>query len=247
MKRLAIALVALFAAVSAHAQLGVVAGVTSTSTKLEEAYKDIAKTQSVTQYHAGIVYNLNLPLGFSIQPGVIYNMKGASLNTNLNGVVGMESLKDLDVQVDTKTGYLEVPVRVAWGINVANVIKPFIFAEPFVGYAINTETKTKFKDDLSQQVAQGAASALGVKLETTNSDADKWVDRNRINYGLGLGAGITALKRLSLSVKYYWDFGAAFTTSEDGKTSSSISAAAVGKALKDQKCNGIVASLTLYF
>lgn len=237
MKRLAIALVALFAAVSAHAQLGVVAGVTSTSTKLDEAYKDIAETQSVTQYHAGVVLNLNLPLGFSVQPGIVYNMKGQRLSDQISGH---------EVKIDTKTGFLEVPVRVAWGINVANVIKPFIFAEPFVGYAITTETKTKFKDDATQKLVESMLPD-GVTLNTTNSDADKWVDRNRINYGLGLGAGITALKRLSLSVKYYWDFGAAFTTSEDGKTSSSISAAAVGKALKDQKCNGIVASLTLYF
>lgn len=237
MKKTVLALAALFVAASANAQLGVVAGVTSTSTNLNDAYTDIAKTQSVTQYHAGLVLNLNLPLGFSVQPGIIYNMKGQSLS---NQILNEE------VQIDTKTGFLEVPVRVAWGFDIANVVKPFLFVEPFVGYAINTETTAKFKDDLTLELVE-AILPEGTKLETSNSDADKWVDRNRISYGLGVGAGVLALKRVSLSVKYYWDMGAAFTTSEDGKTSSSISASQMSNALKDQKCNGIVASLTLYF
>lgn len=243
MKKLVIASVALFAAVSAHAQLGVVAGLTSTATNLNDAYTDIAKTQKVTQYHAGLVYNLNLPFGFSIQPGIVYNMKGASLSTNLSGITGIESMKDLDVQIDTKTGFLEVPVRVAWGMDFG-VVKPFIFAEPYIGYAITTETTSKFKDDATKELV---SKIPGIKLDTTNSDEDKWVNRDRFSYGLGLGAGVLLVKHVGLTVKYYWDFGTPFTTAEDGSTKTSVSATAVGQALKDQKCNGIVASVYLYF
>lgn len=243
MKKSAIALVALFATVSAHAQLGIVGGLTSTATNLNDAYTDIAKSQSVNQYHVGLVYNLNLPFGFSVQPGLVYNMKGASLSTNLSGISGLESMKDLNVQVDTKTGFLEVPVRVAWGMDFG-IVKPFIFAEPFVGYAITTETKSKFKDDATKELV---SKIPGIRLDTSNSDEDKWVNRDRFSYGLGLGAGVILVKHIGLTVKYYWDFGTPFTTTEDGSAKTSISAAAIGKAMKDQKCSGIVASLYLYF
>ena len=124
MKKLILALSALLLAVSANAQLGIVAGVTSTKTNLDEAYKDIAETMNVDQYHAGLVYNLNLPLGLSLQPGIIYNMKGQSLASNIDALGAKH-----DVTINTKTGYLEVPVRVAWGIDLG-LFKPYVFAEP---------------------------------------------------------------------------------------------------------------------
>ena len=53
-------------AINANAQLGLIGGVNSMSTDIESA---IAEYQKIDTYHAGIVYKLNLPLGFSIQPG----------------------------------------------------------------------------------------------------------------------------------------------------------------------------------
>ena len=49
MKKLILALSALLLAVSANAQLGIVAGVTSTKTNLDEAYKDIAETMDISE------------------------------------------------------------------------------------------------------------------------------------------------------------------------------------------------------
>ncbi len=230
-------------AFSANAQLGIVAGVTSASTDINSAYNDIAKSQTVSQYHAGLVYNLNLPLGLSVQPGILYNVKGQSLKENIE--VGSKNIED--VTIDTKTGYLEVPVRVGFTFLNLGVASTFIFAEPYLGYAITTETVTKFKDEASKSAANVIASAAGYKLDTSNSDSDKWVDRNRLNYGIGVGAGVKVLKFAALSVKYYWDLGAMYKDNGDGSKSTNISAKAMGDALKSQKCSGIAASLTLYF
>lgn len=231
MKKLILALSALLLAVSANAQLGIVAGVTSTKTNLDEAYKDIAETMNVDQYHAGLVYNLNLPLGLSLQPGLIYNMKGQSLASNIDALGAKQ-----DVTINTKTGYLEIPVRVAWGIDLG-LFKPYVFAEPYLGYAITTETKTEFKDAAAAEILN---SAMGTQLESKN----EWDARNRLEYGVGLGAGVRLLKFASLSVKYFWEFGNLY---KEGEKSPNLSTEQMVNAFKEQKASGIAASLTIYF
>ena len=231
MKKLILALSALLLAVSANAQLGVVAGVTSTKTNLDEAYKDIAETMNVDQYHAGLVYNLNLPLGLSLQPGIIYNMKGQSLASNIDALGAKQ-----DVTINTKTGYLEVPVRVAWGIDLG-LFKPYVFAEPYLGYAINTETTTEIKDAAAAEILN---STMGTQLESKN----EWDARNRLEYGVGLGAGVRLLKFASLSVKYFWEFGNLY---KEGEKSPNLSTEQMVNAFKEQKASGIAASLTIYF
>ena len=232
MKKLILAISALLLAVSANAQLGIVAGVTSTKTNLDEAYKDIAETMNVDQYHAGLVYNLNLPLGLSLQPGVVYNMKGQSLASNIKDLKGDKH----DVTINTKTGYLEVPVRVAWGIDLG-LFKPYVFAEPYLGYAINTETTTEIKDAAAAEILN---STMGTQLESKN----EWDARNRLEYGVGLGAGVRLLKFASLSVKYFWEFGNLY---KEGEKSPNISTEQMVNAFKEQKASGIAASLTIYF
>ena len=231
MKKLILALSALLLAVSANAQLGIVAGVTSTKTNLDEAYKDIAETMNVDQYHAGIVYNLNLPLGLSLQPGVVYNMKGQSLASNIDALGAKQ-----DVTINTKTGYLEIPVRVAWGIDLG-LLKPFVFAEPYLGYAINTETTTEIKDAAAAEILN---STMGTQLESKN----EWDARNRLEYGVGLGAGVRVLKFAALSVKYFWEFGNLY---KEGEKSPNISTEQMVNAFKEQKASGVAATLTIYF
>ncbi|MGM9787639.1 MAG: porin family protein [Candidatus Cryptobacteroides sp.] len=232
MKKLILAAAALLLAVSAHAQLGIVAGVTSSQTELDAAYKDIAETMNVDQYHAGLVYNIDLFLGLSIQPGIIYNMKGQSPASNIDALGAKQ-----DVVINTKTGYLEVPVRAAWGINLFNIVNAFVFAEPYLGYAINTETVTEFKD---AAIADAANKVMGAELQSKN----EWDARNRLEYGVGLGAGVKVLDRIALSVKYYWEFGNLF---KEGEDAPNISTDQMLKAFKDQKAAGIAASLTIYF
>ena len=241
MKKLILtALAAAIFAINANAQLGLIGGVNSMSTDIESA---IAEYQKIDTYHAGIVYKLNLPLGFSIQPGVLYNMKGQALETQL------ADMEQYTLNVNMKTGYLQVPVRVAWGLKLA-FFEPFIFAEPYAGYAITTESKAEAKTTAEQALLEAAANAAGIKLNPSNSDADKGNGRNRLEYGVALGAGFELFDKIAVSAKYIWDMGT-FFTEEDGEASvkdqASAAAAAMCGAIKNQKCSGISASLILYF
>ena len=172
MKKAIIAIAALFVALSANAQIGVVAGLTSSSTNVEAAVADI---KNVNQYHVGITYKIGIGNMLAIQPALIYNMKG----TQLGDIAGLD-----DVDVNYKTGYLELPVQVQLGFGIGSIARVYGFAEPFVGYAITNQV-------------QGIGDTI--------KDWDNV--KNRFEYGVGLGAGVELFRHLQVSVKYFWNLG----------------------------------------
>ena len=77
------------------------------------------RAESMTQWHAGLAYKLNLPLGFHVQPALLYNVKGSNLS-----------------DTDFTVGYLELMASVQWGIDLI-LFRPFVDISPYVGYAVN--------------------------------------------------------------------------------------------------------------
>ena len=123
----AVAAASLFMAARAHAQFGIVGGITSSKTELTTA-EDV---KSMSLYHAGVTYKVDLGAGFAIQPSVLYQVKGASL-----GELNSSSSEDFKV----KTGYVEVPVGPQWGPDLM-VFRPFVMAEPFIGYQVTSSDR----------------------------------------------------------------------------------------------------------
>lgn len=115
-----VALIALCCAGQVRAQhnYGVIGGVSFSRISTKEFNRG-----TMTQYHAGITYRARLPLGFSIQPSLIYHVKGAK--TYLG-----------PFDVDATLGYLELPVSFQWGPDLI-LFRPFVDVTPFVGYGLN--------------------------------------------------------------------------------------------------------------
>lgn len=204
MKKAIIAIAALFVALSANAQIGVVAGLTSSSTNVEAAVADI---KNVNQYHVGITYKIGIGNMLAIQPALIYNMKG----TQLGDIAGLD-----DVDVNYKTGYLELPVQVQLGFGIGSIARVYGFAEPFVGYAITNQVQ-------------------GLGDTVKNWDNVK----NRLEYGVGLGAGVELFRHLQVSVKYFWNLGDVY--------GADITFGDVTKDIATSKCSGIAASVAFLF
>jgi hypothetical protein len=160
MKKLIVIVASLLVAVSAHAQLGVIAGITSAQTKFDNVDAAIAEAQNATQYHVGLTYKLGLGNLLAIQPSIIYNVKGSKVSA-----VG--GLGDFDF----KSGYLEVPVQLQVGVGLGDLARVYAIAEPFVGMAI-TETTVKGIvndqkiewDDFSDKLEYGFGVGAGVEL-----------------------------------------------------------------------------------
>ena len=207
---LALTVVLVMMGLSANAQtrFGVLGGFTSSNSSVKEF-----TAKSVSLYHAGVAVNIPIGSILAIQPQVLYQMKGTSLDN-----VGSENVK-----LETKNGYLEVPVQVQAGVILDN-FRVYGFAEPFVGVALTNNT------------------------EATNYDASNisWDNLNmkRWEYGLGFGAGVQ-FWRLQLSAKYFWNFGS--LCKEEGSTTGTI-ADQVGTAFKDGKnFDGIAFTLGIFF
>ena len=118
----------LFATTNASAQIGhfgVLGGMTFS--KAKDVNKEMMK--NYTGFHVGVTYQLNLPLGFSIQPSLIYNVKGSK--------VGLPDVPD-SPPADFTVGYLELPVSVQWGPDLL-LFRPFLDVTPFVGYGLNNK------------------------------------------------------------------------------------------------------------
>ena len=123
----AVAAASLLMAARAHAQFGIVGGITSSTTDMTTA-EDV---KSMSLYHAGLTYKFNLGAGFAIQPSVLYQVKGANL-----GELNTASSDDFKV----KTGFVEVPVGFQWGPDLM-VFRPFLMAEPFIGYQVTSSDR----------------------------------------------------------------------------------------------------------
>ena len=121
----AISLAALFCTSEISAQrLGVTAGANFTS------MQNIDKS-SATGYAVGLTSQFKLPLGFSIQPSLLYSAKVSE--------VGDNALTTFKMNV----GYLELPVSVQWGPDLL-VARPFLDVTPYVGYSLTNKVKSDF-------------------------------------------------------------------------------------------------------
>ena len=105
---------------NANAQhLIVKAGLSYSNLDLNSKIGDLAssfKIGNYTGYHFGLGFQTGKTLGFSLQPELLYNVKGSKLNDNISWTMN----------------YLEVPVNIQWGPDLV-VCRPYIMASPYVG------------------------------------------------------------------------------------------------------------------
>lgn len=190
---------------------GVVAGASFTS--IREVSTDMA-----TGFHAGVSYKFRLPLGFAVQPSVLYHMKSSLVEGAIADVTTF----------DYKMGYVEVPVSLQWGPDLL-MFRPFVDVTPFVGYALNNE-------------------ASGVKLqgEFMSKVQNKWEGVNRLEYGLGLGGGIEIWK-LQLVCRYNWNFGDLFNADGGTAEWNEIWNTATDSVKTGKNFGGVTLSLAFLF
>jgi len=213
MKKLIVLLAALSIAASASAQVGIIAGLTSPSSDVKEAVDNYS---AIDQYHVGLTLKMPLFLGLAIQPSLVYSVKGATVADTLTGV---------DNSFD-KTGNIELPIMVQWGLTIGDIARAFVFAEPYLSYMVDAET----------------FNLQGEKLGSKDWDA-----YNRLQYGAGVGIGAEVLGHIQLSARYIWNMGNFL--SEDGKTNFKWDTAfgTVKGGLEDKTNNGIRVSLAFLF
>ena len=214
---LIVALALVCAAPSALAKgfvhFGVTGGITSTQTVADLKAVGFDKA-AISDWNAGVALKFKDILGLSIQPSLIYASK--------SNVVGEEG----DAQ-SVKSNYLQLPVQVQYGINLFG-IRPYIFAEPFLGYCLSTSV-----------------------ADVASAETAQWSGFGDLEYGLGAGIGVN-LWFLQVSVRYSWGLGKVGDFDFD-KVKESVGEKAVGlidsykNNSLDNMFNGLSISAAIFF
>ena len=128
MKKFITALAAAMMLFSVQAYAGGKFGVTGGMNFNSAKVKDV-KMDAQAGWNVGLTYNLDLPLGFSLQPALVYTQKGALIGTDA-------------VNVKQSVGSLNLPVSVQWGPDLL-VARPFLDVTPYVGYSLVNKVETE--------------------------------------------------------------------------------------------------------
>ena len=196
-KFFAVIAVAFASVVVANAQIGIVAGVTSSTAKIDK--ENIENNMSgIDQYHVGVALKLPLPLGFAIQPELLYQIKGADLKETYYKLG--EGAEIETSSWNTKSGFAELGIGIQWGLDLV-AFRPFVFAKPFVGYMINGEGEYN-----------GAADVLKEGTDKYLEDA-----KNKLEYGFSVGAGLELLEHFQLSFEFFNNLGQMFDEGQFNK------------------------------
>ena len=187
MKKITLSFLVLFIAIglSAQTKFGIKGGLNFDNMKVKDVQ---LKNNNSTGWHAGVLLNLKLPLGFALQPEVLYSVKS----------LGWKDFPDSNV----KFKYVEVPVNVQWGIDLI-LLRPFVMASPYFSYLLSMgDAKNKW--DGVKNVDYGLGLGVGVdiwKLQVTgkynwgfgklgNIQKSDWKVNDSTLQGLQLSVGL---------------------------------------------------------
>ena len=149
MKRYLLALAAMMLLFSAQASaqgFGVTAGMNFNAATVSDIKMDAKAGWSV-----GVTYGLKLPLGFSLQPSLVYVQKGADFSM----VKGIDAFQ--------KVGSLNLPVSVQWGPDLI-IARPFLDLTPYVGYSLSNKLEGGLSGIVSGKTSLKNAFEYGVGL-----------------------------------------------------------------------------------
>lgn len=169
------------AAATAYAgRFGLKGGVNVTSLDLHDV-----ESVGALGYSAGLTWQWDLPLGFSLQPELMYHVNATKFE---------------QIESQLSQGSLRLPVNVQWGLRfVDRNIRLFAQASPFVGYVLNTDVQSTVSPDLGFEIPSEYHDLYNRLVGVSEK-------KRRLYYGAGIGAGIQ-LWAFQITAQYVWDFG----------------------------------------
>lgn len=219
-KILTILALAFATATVANAQIGIIGGFTSSNSSAD--LKNLSgELKNVSLYHAGVAYKFELGNFFVIQPQLAYQVKGAALNEAIGGL-------DLS-SFQTKTGFVELSVGLQGGVDLM-AFRPFILAEPFIGYAV-TGTEN-FADENGKYTIDTFSKGINEA-------------KNKLEYGFGVGGGIELLNHVQISVQWFMNLGKLYDN--DKLVADPITAVEAADLKNLKNYQGIKVTVGLFF
>ena len=138
-------------------------------------------------YHVGIGLDLEFLADVSFQTGMYFTSKGAEYTTNIP-VIG-------DVEYNVTANYIQLPIHMAYKIDIKPGTKLFIHAGPYFAYGIGgtRSIETEFTDNPDNILGQQEINTFDKKFGYKPFD---------IGVGLGIGAEFGVMV-----IDLGWDMG----------------------------------------
>ncbi len=197
--------------------LGISTGFISSSKEIKNV-----NTTSINRYSLGLSYRYFLTENIALQAFLLYNVKGARLDLAKN-----LSLKDLSDSFEENSSYLELPLQLQIGPNLA-LIRPYVLVEAYLSYQLGNSWH--FNGDRYLNVRSNIPEVLN------NKNKDYY-------YGFSVGAGLDFMK-LQLAFRYFMTMGP--VSGAKSKSYEDILLNAVSK-FNHKRYHGINFTLTLFF
>jgi len=130
-------------------------------------------------FTGGLFLNYHFTRNWSIQPEVLFSMKGADLGEGLTGETG---------GADYELGYLEIPILAKYTFTTSSMVKPYLNLGPQVGFTLygNSNGQDLNNDQLKDAefvLAAGGGIDLAVASSPSNFVQTVGLD---LRYTLGL-------------------------------------------------------------
>jgi hypothetical protein len=160
-------------------RFGLIAGINSSTV----GGSDTEDAKRRTGAMAGILFVAPLSPGFSIQPELLYTMKGAGFS-------------DTDASGTVKMNYVEIPVLFRGSIPTSTNARPFFYAGPDIAFRVGCSLEAQGQG-ISGDVSCDEFEAEGLEFKT-------------VDYGIVIGAGVSfdlTGKIFTISARYDHSLG----------------------------------------
>jgi len=130
--------------INAQVHFGIKGGVNFDNFNLKGAKNELTISNSAG-WQAGVLLQFKVPvIGIGVQPELLYTVRNAKAN-----------------EVSNRISYLEVPLNVQWGLNLA-ILRPYLMAGPYFSYALNFKGN-ELKDRI-EKIDWGVGLGAGVEI-----------------------------------------------------------------------------------
>ena len=171
-------------ATSALAQSQIAAGFVRSTDSFKASADANASTEVLNGFYAGVGYSIPLAAGIKVTPGIYYSVL---MGSDAESFGSFASLKG-----DKQEHYLNVPVTLSLGANLAPDIRLFAYAGPTLSVGLISQTKV-------------TTSILGFSKDSVVDHYASDSGYGRFDVLVGGGAGVELMKRFRVNVGY--DFG----------------------------------------
>jgi len=144
----------------AQMRIGVTAGLNASNINVKAGGISVSADYKAG-FQAGLVADFGITESFSIMPELLFTQRGSKITDKEEG---------FSINSSTTLNYLQLPVNAAYKFDTGMGSKVFIFAGPYIGYALSGKSKT---GDESVDVKFGS----------------KDEEMKPLDFGLNVGAG----------------------------------------------------------